>query len=258
MTQNDLSLGSSVSLPSSKPEGYSEMLSGMKEHSFYPYADNGGSIVGISGSDFAVLAGDTRSTSGYSINSRSEPKVFRVGDDGRIALSVVGFAADGKALAEKLDTTCNMYKYRHGKTISLTACAHRLSTLLYEKRFFPYQVQAILMGLDEDGRGTLYSYDPAGSYKKDQCRAVGAAASLMMPFLDNQVQFNNQHLPGSGIGIALKEKPKEDLSKDAVMDLVKDAFCNATERHIEVGDGLQMMLVSRDGIEEMFIPLKRD
>ena len=41
------------------------------------------------------------------------------------------------------------------------------------------------MGLDEEGKGALYSYDPAGSYKRDQCSAAGAAASLIMPFLDN-------------------------------------------------------------------------
>ncbi|KAL6712844.1 Proteasome subunit beta type-6 [Lecanora helva] len=221
--------------------------------------NNGGSIVGISGSDFAVLAGDTRSTSGYSINSRHDPKVFRVGSDDDIVLAVIGFAADGKELKERLDTMCDMYKYQHGKPISLRACAHRLSTMLYSKRFFPYQVQAILMGLDEEGKGALYSYDPAGSYKRDQCRAAGVAASLIMPFLDSQVSFNNQYVPGGGNqGLEAIAKPKELLPRNAVMDLVKDAFNNATERHIEVGDGLQIMLLTKDGIEESFTPLKRD
>lgn len=36
----------------------------------------------------------------------------------------------------------------------------------------------------------MYGYDPAGSHKRDQCAAAGAAASLTMPFLDNQVSFN--------------------------------------------------------------------
>ena len=223
------------------------------------YTDNGGSILGISSGDFAVIAGDTRSTSGYSINSRCDPKVFRVGSEDRIALAVVGFAADGKELKERLDTMCDMYQYKHGKPISVTACAHRLSTLLYAKRFFPYQVQAILMGLDEEGKGALYSYDPAGSYKRDECAAAGAAASLIMPFLDNQVSFNNQYVPGKGSGVMESEaRPKELLSRDAVIDLVKDAFANATERHIEVGDGLQLMILTKEGIQETFTPLKRD
>jgi 20S proteasome alpha/beta subunit len=41
------------------------------------YTDNGGSTLGISGADFAILAGDTRSTSGYNINTRYAPKLFK-------------------------------------------------------------------------------------------------------------------------------------------------------------------------------------
>lgn len=206
------------------------------------------------------MAGDTRSTSGYSINSRYVPKLFRIGDDdsSRIVLSVVGFAADGNALKERLDAIVKMYKYQHGKPMSVKACAQRLSTMLYQKRFFPYYVHAILAGLDESGKGALYSYDPVGSYEREQCRAAGAAASLIMPFLDNQVNYKNQYIPGSGEGHALEQRPVENLPRETVVALVKDAFTSATERHIEVGDGLQMLIITRDGIEETFTPLKRD
>ncbi|KAI9787858.1 MAG: Proteasome subunit beta type-6 [Peltula sp. TS41687] len=258
--------------------------SGIKQHGFYPYTDNGGSTLGISGSDFVILAGDTRSTSGYSINTRFAPKVFRIGveDDSPsasstatpssssptttsspststpIILSVVGFSADGLALKERLDTIVKMYRYQHGKAMSVKACAQRLSTILYNKRFFPYYVHAILAGLDEDGKGALYSYDPVGSYEREQCRAAGAAASLIMPFLDNQVNFKNQYEPGSGVGHALEQRQVAPLPKSDTVELVKDAFTSAVERHIEVGDGLQMMVVTRDGVEEVFSPLKRD
>lgn len=50
---------------------------GNKEHGFYPYTDNGGSTLAISGADFTIVAGDTRSTSGYNINTRYSPKVFK-------------------------------------------------------------------------------------------------------------------------------------------------------------------------------------
>ena len=188
------------------------------------------------------------------------PKVFRIGDDDdtRIVLSVVGFAADGNALKERLDAIVKMYKYQHGKPISVKACAQRLSTILYQKRFFPYYVHAILGGLDEEGRGALYSYDPVGSYEREQCRAAGAAASLIMPFLDNQVNFKNQYEPGSGEGHDLKPRVVTDLPRDTVVKIVKDAFTSATERHIEVGDGLQMLLITSEGVEELFTPLKRD
>jgi 20S proteasome alpha/beta subunit len=59
--------------------------------------------------------------------------------------------------------------------------------MLYGKRFFPYYVYTIIGGLDAEGKGCVYSFDPVGSYERTQCIAGGAAASLIMPFLDNQV-----------------------------------------------------------------------
>lgn len=148
-----------------------------------------------------------------------------------------------------------MYEYHHGKRMSVKACAQRLSTILYSKRFFPYYVHAILGGLDENGKGALYSYDPVGSYEREFCRAAGAAASLIMPFLDNQVNLKNQYVESNGEMVA---KTPELLSRDTASQLVRDAFTSAVERHIEVGDGLQMMIITADGIQEVITPLKQD
>ena len=229
------------------------------------YADNGGSTLGITGSDFAILAGDTRSTSSYSINTRYAPKLFPIpapsdddDDAPHLVLSVVGYSADGLALVERLRTAVKMYKYQHGKRMGVKAAAQRLSTMLYAKRFFPFYVHAILGGLDEDGVGALYSYDPVGSYEREQCRAAGAAASLIMPFLDNQVNFKNQYIPGSGEGLELEAKKQESLPREEVERLVRDAFTSAVERHIEVGDGLQMMIITKEGVKEVYRPLKKD
>jgi hypothetical protein len=45
---------------------------------FNPYSENGGTILAIAGADFAVIAGDTRQSEGYSIQTRYAPKVFRL------------------------------------------------------------------------------------------------------------------------------------------------------------------------------------
>lgn len=210
------------------------------------------------------MAGDTRSTSGYNIQTRYAPKLFKIGGDGpnnkgsKIVLSVVGFAADGNALREKLDTVVKMYKYQHGRDIGIHACAQRLSHILYNKRFFPYYVTAILGGVDDEGKGALYSYDPVGSYEREQCRSAGAASSLIMPFLDNQVNLKNQYDPSSASGLEKKAKVPTPLSRNEVEELVRDAFTSAVERHIEVGDGLQMMIVTNEGIQEVYNELKKD
>jgi 20S proteasome subunit beta 6 len=224
------------------------------EHRFNPYSDNGGTVLGIAGEDFAVLAGDTRQVVSYSINSRYEPKVFDVGDN--IVMTANGFAADGAALIDRFRSQLKWYKFDNGgKKLEIKSAARYIQHLLYGKRFFPYYVSTLIAGLDEEGKGAVYSYDPVGSYEREQCRAGGAAASLIMPFLDNQVNFKNQYVPGTD---GKQKKELRYLSLEEVLELVKDAFSSATERHIQVGDGLEILIVTKDGIRTEYYPLKRD
>lgn len=61
-----------------------------------------------------------------------------------------------------------MYLHEHLKPMSTPAVAQLVSTMLYHKRFFPYYVSNIVAGLDESGKGTLYSYDPVGHCEKNR------------------------------------------------------------------------------------------
>lgn len=79
------------------------------------------------------------------------------------------------------------YHHAHNRPIGIASAARLTQTMLYGKRFFPYYVYTIIGGLDAEGKGCVYSFDPVGSYERTQCIAGGAAASLIMPFLDNQV-----------------------------------------------------------------------
>jgi 20S proteasome subunit beta 6 len=45
---------------------------------FNPYSDNGGTILAIAGKDFSVIAGDTRQSEGYSIQTRYARKVWQL------------------------------------------------------------------------------------------------------------------------------------------------------------------------------------
>ena len=37
------------------------------------------------------------------------------------------------------------------------------------------------------GRGAVYSFDPVGSYEREEFRAGGSGGALIQPFLDSQV-----------------------------------------------------------------------
>ncbi|GAA99235.1 uncharacterized protein L969DRAFT_86458 [Mixia osmundae IAM 14324] len=220
--------------------------SGAQQRAFNPYSENGGTILAVSSRDFAVVASDTRQSEGYSIQSRYQPRVFALTDE--TVMATQGFMADSNTLVKKLRQRLEWYFHTHQKYPDLTAIARLVQTMLYGKRFFPYYSYVILGGIDRDGTGAVYSFDPVGSYERESCRSAGAAQSLVQPFLDNQVMGKNQNLPkGESI---LDEEGRSNLPLERVLGLVVDSFTGATERHIEVGDGLEMYVlkvVSREG-----------
>lgn len=79
------------------------------------------------------------------------------------------------------------YLYDHNTTMQPGSIAQLLSTLLYSRRFFPYYVYNVLAGLDDNGEGCLYSYDPVGHCEKVSYTAGGSSGVLMQPFLDSWV-----------------------------------------------------------------------
>ncbi|KIN96523.1 hypothetical protein M404DRAFT_16871 [Pisolithus tinctorius Marx 270] len=205
---------------------------------FNPYTQNGGTILAIVGADFSVVAGDTRQSEGYNIQTRFAPKVFRLTD--RALLAVNSFAADGNMFVKKVKQRLEWYRHAHAKDMPLRSIARLLQTMLYSGRFFPYYVYNILGGIEEDGSGAVYSFDPVGSFERETCRAAGPAQSLLQPFPDNQIYFRNQQpAPGTPHPTHLPLK--------VVLALVIDSFTSATERHIEVGDALQIYIVLAKG-----------
>lgn len=209
-----------------------------QQRQFNPYTENGGTILAIAGADFSVIAGDTRQSEGYSIQTRYAPKVFPLTD--RAVLAVNGFAADGNMFVKKVRQRLEWYRHAHAKDMPLRAIARLIQTMLYSRRFFPFYVYNILAGIEEDGTGAVYSFDPVGSYEREACRAAGAGQSLVQPFLDNQIYFKNQKA-------AHGTSHPAHLPLNTVLSLVIDSFTSATERHIEVGDGLEIYVVLSKG-----------
>lgn len=220
---------------------------------FNPYGDSGGgSTLAIAGSDFAILAGDTRQSTGYSIDSRDASQIFDVGDG--LLVSSNGFSADAKQLVDDLRQQIKWYHHNNNDhKISVKAAARVTMMVLYGKRFFPYYVNPIMIGLTEKGDGAVYSFDPLGSYDREPSRAAGHASELLVPFLDNQVSFENQLDPETG-----KYRERVNLDLKTAIDLVKDAFTGAAERQIKIGDTLEIFILTKDGVTKEEYPLRRD
>ncbi|KAM4772515.1 proteasome subunit beta type-1 [Rhinophrynus dorsalis] len=218
---------------------------GPVEHRFNPYTFNGGTVLALAGDDFALVASDTRLSEGYSIHSRDSPKCYKLTDKTVIGCS--GFHGDCLTLTKIIEARLKMYKHSNNKTMTSGAIAAMLSTILYSRRFFPYYVYNIIGGLDEEGKGAVYSFDPVGSYQRDAYKAGGSASAMLQPLLDNQIGFKN-----------MQNVEQLPLSLDKALQLVKDVFVSAAERDVYTGDALKICIVTKEGIREESISLRKD
>jgi 20S proteasome subunit beta 6 len=215
-----------------------------KQQPFYPYVDNGGTVMAVAGSDYVVVAGDTRLSTGYSIHTRYAPKIVQLTD--KCVLATSGMQADIKTLHKLLQARVKIYEHLHRKTISVSALAQMISNALYYKRFFPYYTFNILAGIDESGQGVVYGYDAVGSMERVAYCTAGTGTELIQPLFDSQVAGKNQN------------RPRIVLSEMEAVDIVKDAINSAAERDIYTGDYAEIYVINRHGIRKEECELRHD
>jgi 20S proteasome subunit beta 6 len=110
-----------------------------------------------------------------------------------------------------------------------------------------------LKGINSEGEGCIYSYDPVGSYERETYRAGGSSSALLQPLLDSQLGMKNQ-----SASFELNRSYTVKWSKEKVVALIKDAFISAAERDIYTGDELIVNIVTKAGVSVETFQLRRD
>lgn len=223
---------------------------GAKMHHFNPYEMNGGSLISVAGENYAIIASDTRLSEGYSILSRNSPHLYQLQPN--CVIGCVGFHGDCLTFTKSLEIRLRMYEHEHNKKASTPAVAQLISTMLYNRRFFPYYVNTIVAGINNEGQGAIFSYDPVGSYEREIYRAAGSSSALLQPLLDSLLGQKNT---GS---FELNKSYTVKAPKDKVIALIKDAFVSAAERDIYTGDSLVINVITKDGVTVEHYPLRKD
>lgn len=109
-----------------------------------------------------------------------------------------------------------------------------MGNMLFEHRYFPYLAQTIVGGIDESG-AKLFVLDPLGSVIEDKFTAVGSGAEIAMGLLETEY--------------------KDGISIDDARGLVRKAVKAASARDIGSGEGLDMLIITNQGVREEHEPL---
>jgi proteasome beta subunit len=187
----------------------------------------GATTVGVIFQGGVLLAAEKRVTYGYFIMSRGSKKVFKVTD--RIGVACAGLVGDMQILAREMEAQANLYSMDVGRPISVHSSAKLLANVLFNRRYAPLITQTIVGGLDEDG-ASLYVLDVLGSLIPDKYAAVGSGTEI-------------------AIGV-IEEGYKENLTLDEAKALVKRAVKSAINRDATSGDGVDFLIITKDGVNE--------
>lgn len=187
----------------------------------------GATTVGIVCSDGVVLASEKRVSYGNFVLSRVGKKVFKISD--HIGAACAGLVSDMQILAREVGVYANLFKLESGRPISVKAAAKVMSNLLFSSRLLPYITETIIGGVDDEGP-SIYVLDILGSTIPDKYAAVGSGAEI-------------------AIGV-LEESYRDGMTVEEGRELAIRAVKSAISRDAMSGDGIDLLIITKNGIRE--------
>lgn len=123
---------------------------------------NGSSILGMLGDKCAAIASDCRSGTQFQTVTTNSQKVYKIQDN--ILMGLSGLSTDCQSFALEMKRKVDLYRIREEIDLTPKLFASLVSTTLYEKRFGPYFVSPVVVGLDisDDYKPFVCGFDSIG------------------------------------------------------------------------------------------------
>jgi len=192
----------------------------------------GATAVGITFDGGVVFASEKRIAFGNFLVSKSTKKTFPITPN--VGATCAGLVADMQILTLQIAALAKIRKMELKRDVPPNTIAKMMSNMMYERRYFPLLTQVIVGGIVD--KPIMYTLDPLGSVLPDEYAAVGTGAEMALGVLDPQY--------------------KQKMSKDEAIDLAKRAVRSAALRDSASGDGIDILVITKDGIEEFTEDIK--
>jgi len=186
----------------------------------------GATAVGLTFNGGVVIASERRIAYGNFLVSKSTKKTFSITD--YVGAACAGLVADMQILTLQMIALAKIRKLNIKREIPPNSLAKMMSSLMYERRYFPLLTQVIVGGIV--GKPEIYTLDPLGSVLPDDYAAVGTGAEMALGVMDNDF--------------------KEGMEEKEAVNLALKAIRSAVMRDTASGDGVDVMVIDKKGSRE--------
>ncbi len=193
----------------------------------------GATAVGIKCKDGVVLGNDRRATWGYTVTNKSTQKLFKITEN--VGMAAYGLIGDFQFVSRVLKAQATLYELDANDKISTKSIAKMVSNMLYSRKMAPLYTNLIIAGVDKEGP-QVYTLDGLGSLIPEEFGATGTGMLLSMGILEADF--------------------KPDMSVEAGVKLVEKAIRNSIKRDAMSGNGIDLLIITKDGSEEKRIEIK--
>ncbi len=189
----------------------------------------GTTTIGIVCKDGVVLASESRVTMGNFISSKEGKKIYQIDD--LVGMTIAGGVGDAQNLVRTITVEAKLYKMRRGKPMTVAAISTLLSNILNSNRYYPYFVQLMIGGVDDD-TASLYSLDAVGGQIEERLATAQGSGSPM------------------AFGV-IEDRYREKMPIKEGIDLAIRALSSAIKRDSASGNEMHVVTITKEGFTEV-------
>jgi len=185
---------------------------------------HGTTTVGIKAKDGVILCADMRASAGYFIANNNTMKIQKI--DEHAGMTMAGGVADAQNITDILRYHANLHRIQKQEPIPIKSLTRLTSLIFHQNRGYPFIADILVGGYDKTGPD-LYNIDMFGSVEKKTFVTTGS---------------------GSPVAYGLMEEEfHENLTIEDAKIIALRAVKAAITRNIGTGDGINIVIIDKDG-----------
>jgi len=179
--------------------------------------------------DGVVLAADTRASAGFFIADKHVMKIQKV--DQHLGMTIAGGVADAQNLVDIMRYNANIYRISNRKLMPIKSAARLCSNILFNQRYYPYFVQLIMAGYNEEEHAQIYNIDLFGSMTTEKFISTGSGSPVAYGYLESEFT--------------------EKLNVEDAYKVALHAIAAAIRRNAGTGDSINVVIIDKNGYREL-------